>query len=466
MHQLNIVLVEPQIPQNTGNIARTCAVTGARLHLIRPMGFTVTDKHLKRAGLDYWDKLDITYYDSFAEFSARNPGAYFFFTTKGRKVHSDAVYPNNAYLIFGREDQGLPEDLLFAHPEECVRIPMRNELRSLNLPIPLPLQYMKRCGSGIILILPGRGACGRTVGKIPTAKRCSMQKIKLMTDSTSDIDPELEQSLDIQILCFPVTVDGVGYRERQDFTNTEFYQMLEHAVEFPTTAQLTAFEIQEAYEQALEEGYTDLIYVTIASQGSATYSNAIMARDAFYAQVPDAEKLQIHVVDSKNYTGVYGYPVMQAAAKIKKGASVEEVLNYLTEWFQSAEVLFVPLTLKYAKRSGRISAAAAFAGELLGLKPLIRITDGVSKVETKIRGDKNIIPTMSKYIQQRMIPRTPYSLVAGCDDTFANELKKELVKKLGYQPEHLFHIGATVSCNAGPDVVGIIIRSEPRIDAE
>lgn len=92
-----------------------------------------------------------------------------------------------------------------------------------------------------------------------------MQKIKLMTDSTSDIDPELEQSLDIQILCFPVTVDGVGYRERQDFTNTEFYQMLEHAVEFPTTAQLTAFEIQEAYEQALQEGYTNLIYVTIAS---------------------------------------------------------------------------------------------------------------------------------------------------------------------------------------------------------
>ncbi len=83
MHQLNIVLVEPQIPQNTGNIARTCAVTGARLHLIRPMGFTVTDKHLKRAGLDYWDKLEITYYDSFAEFSARNQGAYFFFTTKG-----------------------------------------------------------------------------------------------------------------------------------------------------------------------------------------------------------------------------------------------------------------------------------------------------------------------------------------------------------------------------------------------
>ena len=293
-----------------------------------------------------------------------------------------------------------------------------------------------------------------------------MQKIKLMTDSTSDIDPELEQSLGIQILCFPVTVDGVAYRERQDFTNTELYEMMAHAADFPTTAQLTAFEFQEAYQQALEEGYTDLIYVSISSTGSATHSNALMARDAFYAQVPGAEKLRIHVVDSKNYTGVYGYPVMQAAMKLKKGATVDELLNYLTEWFQSAEVLFTPLTLKYAKRSGRISAAAAFAGELLGLKPLIRITDGVSKVETKIRGDKNIVPTMSKYIQQRMIPKTPYSLIAGCDDTFAEELKKELVKKLGYPPEHLFHIGATVSCNAGPDVVGIVIRSEPRTVAE
>lgn len=133
MDQLNIVLVEPQIPQNTGNISRTCAVTGARLHLIRPFGFEITDKQLKRAGLDYWDKLDITYYDTLASFFETNPGDYFFFTTKGRTVHSDAVYSNNAYLIFGREDRGLPEPLLRAHPDACVRIPMRSQLRSLNL---------------------------------------------------------------------------------------------------------------------------------------------------------------------------------------------------------------------------------------------------------------------------------------------------------------------------------------------
>jgi tRNA (cytidine/uridine-2'-O-)-methyltransferase len=131
--KLNIVLVNPQIPQNTGNIARTCAVTGARLHLVKPLGFEIDDKKLKRAGLDYWDKLDITYYDSTEEFLAACDGEMFFFTTKGRTVHSDMEYPDNAYIIFGREDAGLPEELLIQHPDNCVRIPMRSTLRSLNL---------------------------------------------------------------------------------------------------------------------------------------------------------------------------------------------------------------------------------------------------------------------------------------------------------------------------------------------
>ena len=134
MPNLNIVLVEPQIPQNTGNISRTCAVTGAKLHLVRPFGFEITDKHLKRAGLDYLDKLDITYDDSLEDFFEKNKdGNFFYFTTKGKNVHSDGDYPDNSYLVFGREDKGLPESLLYANPDTCMRIPMRNELRSLNL---------------------------------------------------------------------------------------------------------------------------------------------------------------------------------------------------------------------------------------------------------------------------------------------------------------------------------------------
>lgn len=131
---LNLVLVEPEIPQNTGNIARTCAVTGARLHIVRPMGFTPTDKHLKRAGLDYWHLLDITYYDNLDDFFAQNKGgSFFFFSTKGTHRHSDVAFPDNCYLIFGKETRGLPEHLLMQHPDETLRIPMVDEARSLNL---------------------------------------------------------------------------------------------------------------------------------------------------------------------------------------------------------------------------------------------------------------------------------------------------------------------------------------------
>lgn len=130
---LNIVLVEPQIPQNTGNIARTCAVTGAKLHIVKPMGFTVDDKKLKRAGLDYWHYLDITYYDNLDDFFSKNDGDFFYFTTKGQHRYSDVEYKDNCYLIFGREDAGLPEELLVKNPDTCVRIPMRSDIRSLNL---------------------------------------------------------------------------------------------------------------------------------------------------------------------------------------------------------------------------------------------------------------------------------------------------------------------------------------------
>lgn len=136
MAVLNIVLVEPEIPQNTGNIARTCAATGTRLHIIEPMGFTPDDKKLKRAGLDYWHLLDITYYKNLDDFFDKNPnGEYRFFTTKAQNRYVDVKYSDNVYLFFGKETKGLPEELLFRHPNECVRIPMINDsaARSLNL---------------------------------------------------------------------------------------------------------------------------------------------------------------------------------------------------------------------------------------------------------------------------------------------------------------------------------------------
>ena len=134
MNSLNIVLLEPEIPQNTGNIARTCAATGASLHLIEPMGFTVTDAKLKRAGLDYWNKLDITYYKNIEDFYERTKGGeYFYFSTKAPRCYTDIAYPNPCYLIFGKESAGIPETILKKNLSRTVRIPMRESLRSLNL---------------------------------------------------------------------------------------------------------------------------------------------------------------------------------------------------------------------------------------------------------------------------------------------------------------------------------------------
>lgn len=133
---LNVVLVEPEIPQNTGNIIRTCAATGTTLHLVRPLGFSLEDKYLKRSGLDYWDLANIKYYDSFEEVVEKNPGGKFFFsTTKVNQSHSDMKFVENSFVVFGKETKGLPEDLIKANLDTCMRIPMINveKARSLNL---------------------------------------------------------------------------------------------------------------------------------------------------------------------------------------------------------------------------------------------------------------------------------------------------------------------------------------------
>ena len=131
---LNIVLHEPEIPANTGNIGRTCVAAGARLHLIEPLGFRLNEKMLRRAGMDYWDRLDVRTYLDYEEFLQKNPGAKIYYaTTKARKVYTDVRYEEDCYLMFGKESAGIPEEILVQHPDTCVRIPMLEDIRSLNL---------------------------------------------------------------------------------------------------------------------------------------------------------------------------------------------------------------------------------------------------------------------------------------------------------------------------------------------
>ena len=131
---MNIVLLEPEIPANTGNIGRTCVATGSDLHLIKPLGFSLDEKHLRRAGLDYWPKLKLHIYENYNDFVEKNPGAHVHYaTTKGRNLYSEAHFEQDDYIMFGKESAGIPEEMLVQHPEDCIRIPMIGDIRSLNL---------------------------------------------------------------------------------------------------------------------------------------------------------------------------------------------------------------------------------------------------------------------------------------------------------------------------------------------
>lgn len=290
-----------------------------------------------------------------------------------------------------------------------------------------------------------------------------MQKIKLITDSASDVQAETAEKFNIRVIPFPITIDGKSYKEGVNITIDEYYALLDSTDSLPSTAQITFPEFTEIFRQYYNEGYTDIIYVSISSNGSSTYSNANMAVNAFFEEVPEAkEKIHIYIVNSWNYTGIYGYAVAVAGEMIQNGSSAGEVIEYLDDWFASAELYFAPYTLKYVKRSGRLSAAAAFAGELLGLRPVIQLIDGVSSVPAKVRGDKNIIPKLMQIAENRMIPQTPYIIITGSIPEYSTELAEKMTEKLGYPPAWTCKIGATISSHAGHKVTGVIFKGKKR----
>lgn len=290
-----------------------------------------------------------------------------------------------------------------------------------------------------------------------------MDRIKIMTDSASDIPKELEKQYDIRILSFPVTVGDKGYLERVDFTNEKFYEILQNAPKIPVTSQITVFQFEEEFKTFFEQGYAELIYVSIYSGGSSTYNNAVMAKEQFYESHPEAKaQFKIHLVNSKAYTMAYGYPVVEAAKKAQRGASSDEIVAYLEDWFDSVEIYFAPYTLEFVKKSGRVPAAAAFVGELIGLRPIISIIDGETKVIEKVRGDKAILPALFKHAKERIIPQTPYMLVRSTKNEECAELAAQLKKQFGYEAVGQFDIGAAISINAGPKVVGVIVKGQNR----
>ncbi len=287
-----------------------------------------------------------------------------------------------------------------------------------------------------------------------------MSKVAVLTDSACDLSAELERKYHIDILPFLITVDGQSYTERTDFSCEEYYDMLTKCAEIPKTAQITSIRFLEQFCKYDDEGYTDVIYVSINAAGSNTYNSALLAKEQFAEERPGSP-LAIHVLDSHTYSMGYGWPLCVAAKKLAGGADVLTVVEYLEQQFARREIALSMYTLRFAKKSGRISAAAAFAGELLGLKPIITMIDDTTKTVGKVRGDNAVMPALVKYAKEHMEPDAPY-LVGGTDKENCKMLAKLCKKEFGYAPEELFLLGAAVSTNTGPNAVAIVYDGPAR----
>ncbi len=283
-----------------------------------------------------------------------------------------------------------------------------------------------------------------------------LKNIRIITDDASDITKEQAEELNILLLHFNVSIGDKSYTTGVDFDNEGFYKLMDESPnEIPLTSQITVFQLDEVYKQQYDEGYDEIIYVTLNKKGSATYDNAVLAANQFAEAHPEcAGKMGIHVFDGVGYSGYYGWPVLEAAKKVKEGASLADVLNHFKTTLPKRRIYFGIYTLKYAAKSGRIPSAAALVGEAFGIKPIMKIWDNEISTAIKCRGEKKLINKIVETTVAEMVPGSPYQVIYGSDAACRDELASKMTEALGYPPTDIFQIGAVIAANAGPRIVG------------
>lgn len=287
------------------------------------------------------------------------------------------------------------------------------------------------------------------------------EHVRIITDSGCDISPEVEKEWKkyLVVMPFAVTINDETKLDRIDIQPDEFYQILKDNEQIPKHSQITQIQFEEKFRQLYARGVREIIVDVINAAGSQTFAQANIAAELVAEDLPD---LKVHVIDGRCYTLCYGYPVVEACKKLAEGNSVESVVEYLEDWAKHTEAFIVGFGLRHMRKSGRISAAASFLGELMGLKPLIVLYDGVTEVLKKARGEKAVIDAAVETISQRMIPKTPYCVVTTTHPDLEKEFIDKMTKKVGYPPTMVEKCGVVVSCNAGPDFIGVIIRGQER----
>lgn len=287
-----------------------------------------------------------------------------------------------------------------------------------------------------------------------------MAKIKIATDSTADIPKSFCEELNISVLPLTILAGEKEYRDGVDITPSEFYQIIDASKTLPVSSQVASVLYAELFEETWRAGYSDLIQVTLNSKGSGTYQAAVLSRNLFYEEYPEAkEQLAIHIIDSKTYSMGYGIAVIEGAQLAKAGASVQEVIDHIQEWLAHSRPVFITLDLRCVKKSGRISPAAAFVGEAVGLKPIITFEDGDAKIIGKARGERKAISALVERCMKERRPGTNYAIVHGYNTEALELVRKACAQFMDRPPIAEYQVGCVISINTGPNMIGILYRT-------
>lgn len=288
-------------------------------------------------------------------------------------------------------------------------------------------------------------------------------KVAFLTDSCSDIPQELTDKYGIDVIGFHIMLDGKEYLERKDMTNDQFYEMMRQSKSVPTTAAITQLEWVDIYAKYVDAGIQDLVHLCINAGGSSTYNNAVKAAELLEDERP-GHKMKIHLIDSHTYSMPYGWYLCECARKVRAGESLDACLREMQDKLARVEICLAAYSLKQMKKSGRVSAAAAVVGDLMGIRPIISLNDGISKVEAKVRGDNNVPPAMVKWVKSRVddVKKMPYMVAYTSSTAKRDELVKLCKKEFGHAPLLVFQLGGVVSANTGPDGIAIVFEGKPR----
>ncbi len=290
-----------------------------------------------------------------------------------------------------------------------------------------------------------------------------MEKLHIFADSCSDIPPAEVEKHGIEIVPISLTCQGRTFREYYDVTPQEYWKMLEGEGEPPTTSMVNPAMFTDTYRRAFERGCTHVLGVVLNSGGSGTYQAAVMAKDMFCEEHGD--KMRIEVIDSQTYTYIYGHTVTIAAKMRDQGDSFEAIMSVVKSRLNRAEAFLGVYTLKYLKKSGRVSGAAAFVGEALGLKPISHVYGGEVKVTDKVRGEKAVVPGIIKNVKKRVVQpekQCAYLLTGDVPADRVDELEEKLIKECRFATVKRTLIGPSVLTNAGPNSIAVAYYGPPR----